>query len=134
MLLYKEKEYYDSNTGKLIGTKRVADKIICDYCGKICEEENVSEFTYTVEQSSLCEAYFDSFEQMSEKWGDRSWYDLYDSSKGFMFCDGEDWDLECSMKAVLDNPSRNLAFALVKSREKVVEGIDDIELLFDEVN
>ena len=132
MIRYKEKEYYCSETGELVGTKRVVDKIICDYCGRICEEENVSEFTYTVEQSSSCEAYFDPHERMTEKWGDRDWYDLYNSSKGFTFCDGEDWDLSCSLKAILDNQNRNLAMSLTQSRENVIKKMDNIEMLFDE--
>jgi hypothetical protein len=50
MYIYKELAYYDTNTGKKAGTKKVVDKILCDFTGNELEDEEIE---YEVNYNSI---------------------------------------------------------------------------------
>lgn len=49
MIVYKEIDQYDRNTGKKIGTRKVADKYICDFSGKPIEEFGGNPVIYSLD-------------------------------------------------------------------------------------
>ena len=71
MLIYKWVQTFDRHTGKPAGKELVIDRCICDYCGKIIDDDNMHlETTYTVNEVGGSEEqfYYEEYPQGVDKY------------------------------------------------------------------
>lgn len=137
MYLYEQEPVFSSKTGDKLGVDFIKSGTICDFCGHMSkfDEDNyekVSQLTYKIDDESGCEEYFYYFD-LPKQFENVSAYTLFGNQPEYHFCDGEELDGDCSVRAIIENNNVNVAMRFAEARIKVLENIEDISIVLGEI-